>query len=259
MKADILVRSANGADVLQPCLDSIRENTPREDYRLILVLDGPAALTAEVDILISNRETQGAVTATNQGLALAVQRDDPPYVVVLDDDTRIPDGDRTWLDRWIAEMECTEPLGGAMGATSAAATGAQHILTVPSGYAEDWAAPDGRICRKRNPLIPWFCMFGVLLRKAAIASTGFLDPGYDPGGFEDMDYSVQLRANGWGIYTSQSVYLHHLGKRTKEESFFNPVGVNQKRWISKWGRGRLFDMGMIDPAQFRAALNTEGR
>ena len=143
-KVDIIVRALNGHDLTAACIGSIR--AAETAARVILVDDGsdPAYGDLGQDLTIRHGERRGAVSATNSGLALSLIHPDTAYVMVMDNDARVPDGDRGWLDRFIAEMEESGPRCGAAGATTNLANPPQHILTVPQTYTANWQDKDGK-------------------------------------------------------------------------------------------------------------------
>ena len=253
---DIIVRARNGHELTRACLDSIFANTPRERFHLILVDDGsePPLEEPRVDWIVRSRVPSGAVTATNLGLSVALSRQDAAYVLVLDNDTRIPQGDTGWLGRMVAELEQGGPKTACVGATTGFANPPQHILTAPQTYATDWQ--DGqRRGLKANPPVVWFVSFAALFRKSVLREIGPWDEQYNPGNWEDTDYAVQLRTSGYEIRVARSVYIHHEGHQTFREDLRRLLQENRSKFHQKWGIGRLFDLGIVNREQLRQALS----
>lgn len=254
-KVDIVVRAKNGHEMTEVCIASIVQNTPRELYRLILVDDGSEPhLDCWADIAVRCDSSSGAVTASNLGIAISQTRRDSQYCLILDNDTQIPNGDSSWLQRMIAELEESGPACACVGATTSFANPPQHALTVPQTYTHDWGKPDERNGQAENPQVPWFVSFAVLFRKQALKEVGFWDERYNPGNFEDTDYSVRLREAGWGIKVARSVYIHHLGHQTFRDELKQLLATNGEKFTQKWGLGRLMDLGFITKDQMKAAL-----
>lgn len=252
---DIIIRARNGHELTERCIESIRANTPAESYRIVLVDDGSDEIRRfdGVHTHISYWPGRGAVTATNVGLACTLGSD-AEYVAVLDNDTRIPEGDFGWLARFCAALEAGGPKCGCVGATTSYANPPQHILSSPQTYTRDWKGENGAGGLKENPDAVWFISFACLLRKAAIRECGLWDPRFDPGNWEDTDYAVELRLKGWTIKVAQSVYIHHDGSRTFSENLRNLLQVNAQKMADKWGAGRLVDLGIFSPQQLKAAI-----
>jgi len=247
VKTSIIIRGKNGHDLTRKCIVSILENTPVDAYRLIVVDDGsePAYDFPMAHVTIRTQVSQGAVTATNLGLGVALQQADAPYILVLDNDTEIPYGDSTWLERFIKELEAN-PRTAAVGATTNFAKGNQHALAVPQTYTADWTEEKTRTGgMKENPEVADFVSFAVLLRRDAVARVGFWDQQYNPGNFEDTDYSVQLRVAGWEVRVARSVYIHHVGHQTFGDDMNELMETNGTKFLAKWGPGHLWDLGLV--------------
>ena len=241
---DIIVRAKNGHEITGTCLESLFSNTPRDLFRLILVDDGSEPPIAEprADWLIRSRQASGAVTATNLGLAVSLSRQDGAYVLVLDNDTRIPEGDSGWLGRMVAELEQGGSQTACVGATTGFGNPPQHILTAPETYTSDWQ-DDQRKGYKENPQVPWFISFAVMFRKSVLRQLGPWDERYNPGNFEDTDYAVLCRTSGYEIRVARSVYIHHDGHQTFREDLERLLDENSRKFHEKWGVGRLYDLG----------------
>lgn len=254
MKADIIVRAKNNHDLTRMCIGSIHESTPRDDYRLIVVDDGSnPPLESDGDVSIRFARSRGAVTATNAGLGVSLTHFDTEYVVVMDNDTRVPVGDVTWLDRFISALEQCGPRCAAVGATTNYANPPQHILTVPQVYVTDWGDESRGGSRSPAPA-PWFVSFCVLLRKSVVRNVGLWDTRYDPGNWEDTDYAMQLRTSGYYVTVAPSVYIHHDGHKTFSSDLKTLLKTNKLKFIEKWGLGRLFDLGIISGDDMKAML-----
>ena len=194
----IIIRGKNGHELTAKCIASIMGNTELGTYRIIIVDDGSdPRYEFPCDAMVRVPVSQGAVTATNLGLGVALQQSDAPYILVLDNDTEIPYGDSTWLERFIGELE-ENPMTAAIGATTNFSKGHQHALAAPATYTADWEEGKTR-GSKDNPQVAEFVSFAVLLRRDVVAQVGFWDQQFNPGNYEDTDYAVKLRMEGWEI------------------------------------------------------------
>ena len=250
---DIVIRAKNGHELTGRCVESIRRNTPKDSYRIILVDDGSEPRYSksdwDVDVIVGCTKSSGAVTATNLGLAVALQNDAFPYVAVFDNDTRVPEGDTTWLARFVAELE-QHPNTACVGATTNFANPPQHILVTPQTHTADWADEKaGKWGIKENPPVVWFVSFAVLFHKATILHLGYWDERYNPGNYEDTDYAVRVRDAGMHIRVARSVYIHHEGHKTFSDDLQRLLQVNGEKFKEKWGLGKLYDMGFVQKAE----------
>jgi len=255
----IIVRGKNGHELTEKCLTSIVANTSPDLYRLILVDDGSSpAYGFPCDFLVRSDVCRGAVTATNMGLGVALQQSDAPYILVLDNDTEIPDGDFGWLPRFIGELE-ENPQTAAIGATTNFSKGPQHILASPQTYTADWSE-DKRGGTKTNPQVADFVSFAVLMRRDVVSRVGFWDEQYNPGNYEDTDYAAQLRLAGFEVRVARSVYIHHLGHSTFSDQLSDLLKTNGLKFVQKWGPGHLWDLGLLPTQSLVSAVRSrEGR
>ena len=243
---DIIIRAKDGPALTYPLIDSITANTDPSLFNIILVDDGsdPAYDAIEDITHIRHSTAKGAVSATNSGIAQALLND-APYIMIMDNDTQVPDGDAGWLERFIAELEGGGDKCAAVGATSSFVNVPQHILQCPKTYSADWQNDDGTGGNKLNPAVPWFVSFCVLLKKSAVREVGMWDEQYNPGNYEDTDYAMQLRVAGYEVKVARSVYIHHKGHKTFGDKLQQLLATNQIKFYEKWGIGRLPDMAMI--------------
>lgn len=254
----IIIRAKNGHELTGKCVKSIRDNTPAGTYRIFLIDDGSdepyTRYDWNVDALVRFAQSSGAVTATNAGLGLALQQKDAPYILVLDNDTEIPAGDVTWLERFVREID-ESPTVAAVGATTNFSKGRQHALAAPDTYTADWHdEKERRGGGKDNPEVADFVSFAVLMRRDVVAQVGFWDERYNPGNYEDTDYSVQLRLAGYEVRVARSVYIHHRGHSTFGEQLSDLLKENGVKFMQKWGPGHLWDLGLLPTASLAQAV-----
>lgn len=245
---DILVRGYGNLDATAKLLESIDRDTEGVAYRVTYV-DNGSPLRELTWLMAAHPEAQivrlpfnhGSVRAINAGLALALLSD-APYVVLFDNDTEIPAGDKLWLKRWISYFQ--DPSVGMAGATSNFVSGWQHIEAVPDRYTRDWKGKHGEGTKKlqRQAVL---VSFALMLRKAAVREVGLWDERYEPGNYEDFDYALMARDKGWNAVIAESVYIHHRGHGTFAAMGLNDLlQVNGARIVDKWGKAKLAEMGV---------------
>ena len=252
-RADIVIRAKGGHELTARAIKSIRDNTPAGQYRIILVDDGSDPPLFEHlgdpgDLYMARPEPGGAVSATNLGFQAALTFRDSAYVMVMDNDAAVPDGDRTWLFRFISEL-VEHPDTAVVGATTNFANPPQHILTAPATFERDWQEKGQGFGRKENPPVPALVSFACLIRKEVIAQLGLWDERYDPGNFEDTDFAVTVRVAGYKVRVARSVYIHHEGHKTFSKDLKLLLARNREKFIQKWGAGRLMDLGLVKPEE----------
>lgn len=246
-EVDILVRGSGNLDLTWGLLESIQQNTPAPTYHVTYVDNGSAEfpdfflrLAGYGATLVSLPINMGSVRAINAGLQLAMLSP-APFVLLLDNDTEVPAGDRSWLARWVEYFD--DPKVGAAGAVTDYVAGTQNGLALPDAYNRDWQAGDVKGL-KEPPAPPVLVSFGLMLRKAAILDVEWFDEDFEPGNFEDYDYSLRLRAAGWELRLARSVWLHHRGSQTFGEQLPELMRANGQKFVNKWGAARLNEFGI---------------
>jgi GT2 family glycosyltransferase len=234
-KTDIVIVGWNHTDETDRCLESICGNTPGGTYHVIYVDNGSNESLEEItnfweqqtDVLLPHNT--GYCHGNNVGLVLSLLSDSE-YVLLLNNDTWIPDGDSTWLERLIEVMD--DPSVGAVGAVSDKVLGKQ---VRPLNYVGTGVTT--------TPALIGFCL---LLRKTAIEQVGLLDERFDiDGNWSDFDYSIRLTKAGWKLAIAESVFIHHAGSVTQRDLDYDAnLLKNAAKLTDKWGRDTLVTMGL---------------
>jgi len=237
-QVDIIVRAHGNWSLTDKCCNSIFDNTPDVSYQLIFIDNGsPAGIPdyffadENEPIVVELPFNHGSVRAINVGLSLALLSD-APYILLLDNDTEIPDGDRYWLERFIEYFD--DPKVGAAGAVTDFCAGPQHIERLPD-------RAEGQPPHEPPVLVS----FAMMLRKTAVDQVLFFDERYEPGNFEDYDYCLQLREAGWKCVIADGVFIHHEGHATfKGMNLNNLLTQNMEKFRAKWTATKLDEMGV---------------
>lgn len=254
-KVDILVRGKDNSDLTWRLFDSIKRQTDPELYQLTYVDNGSARQPITQMLMAQFPEHQylllprnyGSIRAINLGLSVAMENP-APYTLIMDNDTTIPEGDRNWLERWIGYFD--DERVGAAGAVSDYVSGYQFCEAVPDLYQKDWKVekPGQPVEQgfKEPYALPLLVSFAMMLRKKAVSQTGTFDELYQPGNFEDYDYTLRMHMAGWRCIIANSVWIHHKGSQTfKDMGFQNLLEINQQKFIDKWGKERLAEVGVV--------------
>jgi GT2 family glycosyltransferase len=234
-KTDIVIVGWNHTQMTERCIQNIRANTA--DPNIIYVDNGSDDasyeywddLTAAGVTGVKLPTNTGYCHGNNVGLVLSLLSDSE-YVLLLNNDTWIPDGDSTWLERLIEVMD--DPSVGAVGAVSDKVLGKQ---VRPLNYVGTGVTT--------TPALIGFCL---LLRKTAIEQVGLLDERFDiDGNWSDFDYSIRLTKAGWKLAIAESVFIHHAGSVTQRDLDYDAnLLKNAAKLTDKWGRDTLVTMGL---------------
>jgi Predicted glycosyltransferases len=235
---DILIRGYGNLKLTWALIDSILAYTGGVDYQVIYVDNGSEDLDGYhqlVDTFSDHKNVtlcrlpfnHGSVRAINVGLNLA-DCSEAPYVLLLDNDTEIPQGDKWWLSRFIGYLD--DPEVGAAGAATNFPSGNQYVDVIPDRYQKEW---EGHIAKPEDLSV--LVSFAMLLRKEAIHKVGLFDERFEPGNCEDVDYTLRLHQAGYKCVVAESVYIHH-----KVHATFGPMGlsdlmaINGGKLVDKW-------------------------
>lgn len=239
-EVDILLRGMDDHITIR-CIDSIINSTDPDRIMITYVNNGGVAPRIGGIQTVDLPFNHGSVRAINIGLSIAMLSD-APYVLLLDNDTEIPEGDDTWLDRWLGYFDDEDV--GAAGAVAGYASGFQTPLSFPDVYQKAWEVENEGRGHGAPPPVPLLASFGMMLRKQAIEDAGLFDERYEPGQCEDYDYVFGLMDAGWKTVVAHSVWLHHEGSQTFRDDLGRLLEENMHKLVDKWGVDRLHSFGL---------------
>ena len=225
------------------CLESVLANTDYPDYELIVVDNGSGReLLSYLDQLedrfpfirvVRNETNRGFAAANNQGLAQATG----DRFVLLNNDTIVPQG---WLTRLIRHLD--DPEVGAVGPVTNRIGNEAQIETSYRTYAEFERFAREYTTRHAGERfeIPMLAMFCFAIRRETHERVGPLDEQYEIAMFEDDDYAVRLRSEGYRLICAEDVFVHHfggvsLGSLPASGGFQELLTANRERFERKWG------------------------
>lgn len=238
MKTSIIILTYNKLDYTKGCIESIRQFTRPGSYEIIVVDNNSTDETVgwlkqQEDIrCIFNAENKGFPAGCNQGMKIA-ECDD---ILLLNNDIIVT---QNWLDNLSTCLHSAEDIG-AVGPVTNFANYYQTVSckyhTVPEmqEFARKFNVSNPDKWERRLKLIG-FCM---LIRKSVVDKIGFLDERFTPGHFEDDDYSVRMRREGYKIFLCQDTFIHHWGSvsfKDEPEKHVALGAANAKKFEDKWG------------------------
>ncbi|QYR23022.1 glycosyltransferase family 2 protein [Paenibacillus sp. sptzw28] len=245
-RTSIIIPTHNGLGLVQQTVDSIRRFTDEQKtpYELIIVDNRSTDGTCEWCIreripFISLPYNTGFPAACNKGLRMA----SGDNLLLLNNDVIVSHG---WLDGLLQSLYSSDEVG-MVGPVTNYASGRQQVQ-----YPFDSMDEFHRVAKElRNqpellaePILRLvgFCM---LFKRDLYERIGELDEGFSPGHYEDDDYCLRARMNGFILLMCRSVFVHHLGSasfnRSDPSALQQLVECNRQRFMGKW---------QIDPAVF---------
>lgn len=250
---DILIRGYGNLELTHSLLQSIRRNTYPKNYEITVIDNGTEGDEEVMALLgvcyvgdwnfVRLPHNYGSCRALNVGMSLAMLSD-APYILLLDNDTEIPKGDTTWLERFIVYLEA-DPKVGAVGAVTDNVSLWQDAEVTPVYYQRDWKVEGEGEGTKTPKDWPALVSFAMLLRKEACREVGLFDEYFEPGMGEDFDYTFRMVDAGWKCRVANSVWIHHQGHGTfGQMDYNNLLYVAYAKLYEKWGEARLKEIGL---------------
>lgn len=242
----IVMLTFNQLALTKQCLKSMEKNT-NYPYELIIVDNGSADGTVEylkqyqTENLhkvqcIFNDKNLAFSKANNQG----IKRVTGNYVLLLNNDVVLTGG---WLTGLVDCIE-SDRMAGAAGPYTNQASGPQRINRGYSDLSELPGFAEGIKLKNAGKRIECHRLtaFCLLIKREVIEKIGVLDEQFGPGGFEDYDYCLRIRQNGYKILLAADTYVHHVGGQGYEPNRldYNKLRqVNKNIFIEKWSRRAL--------------------
>ncbi|MBJ6363819.1 glycosyltransferase family 2 protein [Paenibacillus sp. GCM10012307] len=235
----IIIPSYNQAEYLKLCIDSIITHTPHP-YEIIVIDNASTDGTADYLHRMAGRiryrileENRGFAGAVNKGLMMAKGM----KMLLLNNDTLVTEN---WLENMTACLESDSRIG-MVGPVTNFISGQQRI-DVPYMNVEDMPA----FARENNVSDPsrWrrvdrltgFCL---LFRRSLWERTGYFDEGYRIGNYEDDDYNIRVKLQGYTLVIAFDSFIHHFGsvsmRALGEEQFYRINMLNEQYYMDKWG------------------------
>lgn len=234
----IIIPNYNQVDYLKQCIASISKFT-NPPYEIIVVdnasTDGSAAYLANLGgtvryrVLDSNRGFAGAI---NIGMMMARGS----YLLLLNNDTIVAEN---WLSNMLACLN-SSPAIGMVGPVTNYISGEQRI-EVPyktikgmPNFARQHNVPNPSRWQQTDRLTG-FCL---LMRRELWEQTGFMDEGYTVGNYEDDDYNIRVRLQGYSLMIARDTFIHHFGSVSMKALGERVTVVNDHNmhvYMEKWG------------------------
>jgi GT2 family glycosyltransferase len=235
----VVIPTYNGAGLVQACLETLLAESPESCERSIVVVDdGSSDHTFELaqdfpDVVFELRDANlGFAHTCNEGARLAGEVD---YLVFLNNDTVPMTG---WLDALVGEAE-SDPKIGAVGSRLLFPNRTiQHagIFIGQDGWPRHlysgFDADHPAVCHSRDlNAITAACM---LVRRELFEQLGGFDPAFH-NGYEDVDFCLRMRRQGWRVrYCADSV-LYHLESVTRwPTGDAEPTDHNDRLYAERW-------------------------
>ena len=245
----IVILTWNGLDYTRACIDSIRNQTRFDDYRIVVADNGSKDgtieyLRAQSDVaLVENGTNLGFAKGNNQALAICDPASD---IILLNNDTEIIQPD--WITR-LQETAFSSPDIGVVGCRLRRPDGMlQHAGTympLDGFWGQQTGAGEQDINQfSQDRDVEGVVFACVYLKREILHEIGFLDEEYFSY-FEDTDYCFRAMEAGYRVVCCGAVtVIHHENVSTKingvphNDLFAKAQKIFRRKWEAKLKESR---------------------
>lgn len=214
---DILIPVYNGYDVIAPCLDSLLQNTDlpfhiyladdaSPDKKILPLLHSYQAKYPDLITVIQNAKNSGVLKTLNRLIAMTHHD-----FLVLNTDTELPPGWASRLFKPIFEnphIAAAGPWSNAADKQSVYFRHEERPLPISLTAADRQAASFAPAQITEVPILVSFCM--AVSRQASL-KIGPLDEVYGRGYYEETDWLLRARKQGYAFCLVPNLFVYHKG------------------------------------------------
>jgi radical SAM superfamily enzyme YgiQ (UPF0313 family)/GT2 family glycosyltransferase len=233
LSADIIIPTYENEELTLACLQSIKDHTDSNIYRVILVDNGSkdttkveSALSEIPSIFLKLPTNQGFVKAINTGL----KHSTAPAICLLNNDTIVT---TNWLDKLLTSLYSLDEIGvvGPMTMFARMNYDSQHCLSLYSAllppHACWWSLEkvNEELSRLHSgklqdmEFIAFFCaiikqeVYNKVVKSNKRYKNG-LDENFNIGLWDDVDWCTTVRELGYRTVLSLDTCIYHKGRST---------------------------------------------
>lgn len=228
----IIIATINTPRLTSACLENVVKNTT-VPYEVIAVNNSRAGAIRQCLAgfkgirIIQNPRNRGYTKAANQGIRASKGR----FLCFLNSDTLVPP---QWLERLLEVIE--KPHVGAAGPRTAPyrfrwPTDNPRDSEALAALVEQLYRRYDRRLTKAAELLTGFCL---LIPRKVMDRVGLFDERFFFG-WEDIDYSLRLRLQGYRLLTTCSLFLYHQESGSNSAQKRRELVLQSERqFIAKW-------------------------
>lgn len=255
----IVIPSYNCKEMMQGCIESIRNTNPKSSYEIVVVdnasTDGILDWLKEQEdiVLVTNSENAGFPVACNQGINAAKRDND---IFLLNNDTVVPLNAIFWLRMGLYEDGSV----GATGSVSNHVVNHQRVEVRYDNYEDyiDWAYTNNVLCENPYEKKLYLIGFALMIKRIVLDKVGLLDERFSPGNYEDNDIGFRINRAGYKVMLCRNSFILHYGHtsfKKDPDAFAKLLYRNRQYFSKKWGGD--FDNYLRMRTDLIAAINEE--
>ena len=234
----------NSEEFIEPCLDSVAQNSSWPNYEVIVVDNKSTDKTREIleRYAQADRHIRLVCHPENLGFAggnnLAAKQAKGDYLVFLNPDTIVTPG---WLGRMVRHCEVDPKVGAVAAVTNFSGNETkinfdyENVLEMEKFALRVAMEKQGQASDIR--VAPLYCV--LTPRTVWEKAGGELDAGFQIGMFEDDDFSLRVQNAGYRVIAADDCFIHHFGNgsfsKIPSEESLRIFEQNKKRFEGKWG------------------------
>ena len=230
-RCDIIIPVWNQLEFTRECIESIRKNTSRVDYGLIIIDNASDERTSSYleslkgpnVSLVRNEKNMGFVKAANRGMTVSSAH----FLCILNNDTIVT---KDWLTIMINVASSSPDIGIVNPSSNNLGQRPGDNESIES-FAEGLRPLSDKFIELGSAV--GFCM---LIKRAVIERIGYFDEVYGMGNFEDTDFSRRAIKEGYKCVRACGAYVHHREGASfarlngRDENFRRNREIYEFRW-----------------------------
>lgn len=243
-KVSIILVTYNNLDFTKACLDSMEKFNNYINCEIIVVdnlsQDGTREYLVEYERKHSN--FKAILHDCNSGFAagnnIGINESTGEYVILLNNDTVVTPN---WIENLIKSFKLDNNIGMIGPRTNNIGNESRlkiHYTNTEQMLEKSYDIYYENVHNKYHiPILAFFC---VAIKREIIEKIGLLDEAYGIGMFEDDDYCMRVKEQGYKLICADDVFIHHhLGAsfdknpEWKEQLFKKNKAIYESRW-GKW-------------------------
>lgn len=244
-ETSIIILTYNNLKYNKGVLESIKKNTKKDTYEVIIVdnasTDGTREWLQEQQGIkvILNDENIGFPKGCNIGITYANLEND---ILLLNNDIEVT---HNWLENLQIALHSDPKVGAVQGLDAHHFHGMFNENGDPIDFNADdtseihiFATQNNVSNSNRWKYVNFLAGYCFLIKRHVLDQIGLLDERFSPGNFEDDDLSYRTLAAGYYLLRCHDCFIQHFGSksfRNDEISYWKLIDTNAKKFIEKWG------------------------